>query len=446
MGRTLFLGLDRQFQLLCPSQNIVEALRPHQKIVFASTGSCYGAIDGICTEETNISPLTLYGKTKANAETIVLKSNGVVLRLATLFGVSSRMRLDLLINDLTQSALIHKKIVLFVGVKFACKEVHSLRRFRKDKSEFLMLAALNIADFIPDCVIQLSDTGEDKDKRDYVVSYEKIAKLGFKSNLSLRTGIQELIKILPQIHRCIDLLLEALKVMTQTTDTSVQSPKSPKSPESEKTKRYDRQLRLWGDCGQLALESSHVCLINATSLGTEILKSLVLPGIRAVTIIDNNVVTEEDIGSNFFLLAEDSVGKSRAKMAAQLLSELNDDLKKADHLDESFESLLESNPNFFANFSLVIATNVNNDKSFNRLCQVLWQNNVPLIACNSIGFVGYIRLQIKEQTIIESHPENPFEDLRLDEPFHQLKQYLDSYEKFEDMSRKELSQTPFLVI
>ena len=62
----------------------------------------------------------------------------------------------------------------------------------------------------------------------------------------------------------------------------------------------------------MALESSHVCLINATSCGTEILKSLVLPGIRAFTIIDNNLVTEEDIGNNFFL-SEESIGKSRAK-------------------------------------------------------------------------------------------------------------------------------------
>ncbi|XP_054164449.1 NEDD8-activating enzyme E1 regulatory subunit-like [Oppia nitens] len=234
--------------------------------------------------------------------------------------------------------------------------------------------------------------------------------------------------------------------MRPVTESAVQSPKSPKSPESEKSKRYDRQLRLWGDSGQQALESSHVCLVNANALGTEILKSLVLPGIRAFTIIDNNIVTEEDVGNNFFLLTEDSIGKNRGKVTTELLAQMNNDLKKGDYLDESLESVLESNANFFSNYSLVIACDINNEKSLNRLSQVLWQTNVPLIVCKSIGFIGYIRLQILEHTIIESHPDNTFEDLRLDEPFDQLKQYLDSYESFEQMSRKDLSHTPFLVI
>lgn len=125
---------------------------------------------------------------------------------------------------------------------------------------------------------------------------------------------------------------------------------------------------------------------------------------------------------------------------------MNDDVKKGDYMEESLESLLESNPNFFSNFSLVIATDINNEKSLYKLSQVLWQTNVPLIVCKAIGFVGYIRLQIKEHTIIESHPENSFEDLRLDQPFEQLKYYFDSYEKFEDMSRKELGHTPYLVV
>ena len=65
--------------------------------------------------------------------------------------------------------------------------------------------------------------------------------------------------------------------------------------------RYDRQLRLWGDHGQSSLEKSKVCLIGATATATEILKSLVLPGVGRFTIVDGKKVTAEDIGNNFFL-------------------------------------------------------------------------------------------------------------------------------------------------
>ena len=201
------------------TQNIVDQVQAHQKLIFSSTGSCYGAVDRICTEETSISPLTLYGKTKARAETLVLKKQGVVLRLATLFGVSPRMRLDLLVNDLTHTALNHKKISLFephfkrtfLHVRDAANAfVLALKNFDQMKANVFNVGdetmnmtkakvALTIHDFIPDCAIHLSEIGEDKDKRDYEVSYAKIAKLGFKSELTLRYGIEELLKILPQM-------------------------------------------------------------------------------------------------------------------------------------------------------------------------------------------------------------------------------------------------------
>ncbi len=95
---------------------------------------------------------------------------------------------------------------------------------------------------------------------------------------------------------------------------------------SEKEIRYDRQLRLWGDHGQLSLENAHVCLLNATAVGTEMLKSLVLSGVGAFTIIDGQMVAAEDAGNNFFL-DNGSMGESRAKAACRFLRELNPEVR-----------------------------------------------------------------------------------------------------------------------
>ncbi|KAJ6220449.1 hypothetical protein RDWZM_006261 [Blomia tropicalis] len=221
---------------------------------------------------------------------------------------------------------------------------------------------------------------------------------------------------------------------------------SPKSPENDKSKRYDRQLRLWGERGQMALESSHVCLIHANSVGTEILKSLVLPGIRAFTIIDENKVTEDDFDSNFFLCIDGSLGQSRAKIASQLLMEMNNDVKKGDYVEENFETLLDQNEKYFTSFTLVIACGIDNERSLNKLSQALWTLNVPLLLVKSIGFLGYIRLQIREQQILEPHPDNYLEDLRLDMLFPELKEFLDEFPDFKTLTRHELSRIPALVV
>ncbi|CAK9828110.1 NEDD8-activating enzyme E1 regulatory subunit [Anthophora retusa] len=218
---------------------------------------------------------------------------------------------------------------------------------------------------------------------------------------------------------------------------------APKSPEqSERNRKYDRQLRLWGDHGQIALEGAHVCVINATGLGTEILKSLVLPGIGAFTIVDGKKITNEDIGANFFLEA-DSVGKSRAQVATQMLLELNSDVR-GDYIDEEPEQILYNSPDFFNNFTVVIATSLA-EKSLILLSQRLWELNIPLIVCRSIGFIAYMRVQVKEHTVVETHPDNEIPDLRLDRPFETLKKHLDTI-NLDELSFKDHSHVPYLVI
>ncbi|XP_073837597.1 nedd8-activating enzyme E1 regulatory subunit APP-BP1 [Musca autumnalis] len=199
---------------------------------------------------------------------------------------------------------------------------------------------------------------------------------------------------------------------------------APKSPEqSDKNKKYDRQIRLWGEHGQTLLEGAKICLVNANGIGCEILKSLVLPGIGVFTIVDGSVVTEDDLGVNFFLDSS-NLGQSKAAACMLLLQELNPDVS-GDCVEESVDYLLANRPSFFDDFDVVVASNLN-EESLLRLSNCLWEANVPLLYCRSLGFFGTIRLQIKEHCVIESHPDNPQYDLRLESPFPNLKKHFET--------------------
>lgn len=211
---------------------------------------------------------------------------------------------------------------------------------------------------------------------------------------------------------------------------------------SEKAKKYDRQLRLWGDHGQSLLESSHVCLINATATGTEILKNLILPGIGAFTVIDGSAVDLPDLGANFFV-SDDCVGQSKSRVAVSFLQELNEDVNGI-FIDEDFEAVLSKDSNFFSQFAVVIASDIH-ESSLLKLSEVLWKSGTPLIVANSYGLVGYIRIALPSHEVLESHPDNFHDDLRLDCPFPELIDYMDKI----DLTRMDSSQRanlPYLVI
>lgn len=198
-------------------QTLSDVLSKEQRILMPVTNSGYGiGQDGVyCTEETPLHPISTYGKTKVEAEEIILqRENSISFRLATVFGMSSRMRLDLLVNDFTYRAVNDGFIVIFEGhfkrnyihIRDVARAfIHGIENFDKMKGEAynvglsdanlskLELCA-KIKEHIPNFTIMEAEIGKDPDQRNYIVSNEKIEATGFKPQFSLDMGIKELIK------------------------------------------------------------------------------------------------------------------------------------------------------------------------------------------------------------------------------------------------------------
>lgn len=190
---------------------------PSQLIVFPTTNSGYGTRSGAvaCTEETPLEPISLYGVTKVRAEAAVLAMpNTITLRLATVFGLSPRMRLDLLVNHFVYAAVTQRALVIFekdfrrnfVHIRdVADCFVHCIRHAAtmagRPYNAGLDAAnlskeqlALKIKEYLPQLAIHFSACGSDPDKRDYIVSNQRLRDAGFAAARSLDEGIQELIK------------------------------------------------------------------------------------------------------------------------------------------------------------------------------------------------------------------------------------------------------------
>jgi nucleoside-diphosphate-sugar epimerase len=188
-----------------------------QLVVYPTTNSGYGTKSGgiYCTEETPLEPITLYGRTKVDAEMELLgKGRSISLRLATVFGMSPRMRLDLLVNHFVHAAVTDRYIVIFEK-DFKRNYIHirdiadcfvycigngeamvgkaynaGLDRANLSKEEL----ALKVKEYVPDFFIHFAEFGKDPDKRNYIVSNQRLREAGFEAQRSLDYGIKELMK------------------------------------------------------------------------------------------------------------------------------------------------------------------------------------------------------------------------------------------------------------
>jgi amyloid beta precursor protein binding protein 1 len=147
--------------------------------------------------------------------------------------------------------------------------------------------------------------------------------------------------------------------------------------------QYDRQLRLWGDHGQKSLESSRICLIGANALGTEILKALVLPGLGSFIIIDHQLVTLADCGSNFFVHPS-MINQSRAQVTCEFLKQLNPDVHGTFIDKPSIDDLLKQNTFDFSQFNVVITANLPIN-TLDNLSNHLWTLKIPLLVARTYG-------------------------------------------------------------
>lgn len=196
------------------TKSVLEALDPQTKLIYASTGSNYGEVDGVCTEETPLNPLSLYGETKTEAEYLCMARGRVSsYRFATAFGLSPRLRLDLMINDFTWQALVQRYLVVyekhfrrtFIHVRDMARCVeHTLQNwdimqgnvynvgddsmnFTKEEIVHLLQSKIQFA-------CHFAEVGSDADKRDYEVSYQKIRATGFRTSITMEQGVQEMVR------------------------------------------------------------------------------------------------------------------------------------------------------------------------------------------------------------------------------------------------------------
>ncbi|KAL4921429.1 hypothetical protein BDW62DRAFT_174671 [Aspergillus aurantiobrunneus] len=227
---------------------------------------------------------------------------------------------------------------------------------------------------------------------------------------------------------------------------------------SSKERKYDRQLRLWAASGQQALEESRVLLVNSDGpwgskstgvsgvVGVETLKNLVLPGIGGFTIVDPAVVTEPDLGVNFFL-EHDSLGKPRAEETCRLLKELNSDVE-GNFRSKPIAKVLQEEPEFLEQHKLVLISGPVMHSSLRTLCDAAKALGVPVLYTRSVGFYSIFSLQIPAVfPIVETHPDpESTQDLRLLNPWPELTEAGASTSNLDSLDDHQHGHVPYVLL
>ncbi|OCK83679.1 hypothetical protein K432DRAFT_423190 [Lepidopterella palustris CBS 459.81] len=229
--------------------------------------------------------------------------------------------------------------------------------------------------------------------------------------------------------------------MTGTTPPPLHGPTS-------KEKKYDRQLRLWAASGQAALEQSHILLINSGPgvVGVETLKNLVLPGVGHFTILDSAIVTEADLGVNFFL-EEEHLGGFRAEHSCTLLKELNPDVQGS-YITEPTESFL-SKPIALKPYTLILVTAPINPQLLSKLSANAATFQIPTFYIHCIGFYSQFSIHLPPAfPIVDTHPDpESTSDLRLLTPWPELSQFATEKTKgLQEMSHHDHGHVPYICL
>ncbi|PYH96638.1 putative ubiquitin-like activating enzyme [Aspergillus ellipticus CBS 707.79] len=226
---------------------------------------------------------------------------------------------------------------------------------------------------------------------------------------------------------------------------------------SSKERKYDRQLRLWAASGQQSLEDSRVLLVNSDGpwskqntgvsgvVGVETLKNLVLPGIGGFTIVDPAVVTEPDLGVNFFL-EEESLGKSRAEETCRLLRELNPDVEGSFQTKPITELLRD--PEFLPQHKLVLISGPVKRSTLETLRKAAKSLGIPVLYTRSVGFYSIFSLQLAAVfPIVETHPDpESTQDLRLLNPWPELAAAGASISNLDSLDGHQHGHVPYILL